>query len=246
MAAAMLTLLSGTMYADTFFGETLSDGTTFGGSTPAAAAASFLTAANVAGVVGTENFDEFPAADSAGATNIPTQLTFGGTGTAALSGSGYYVRATNDSGRFAVSTPNYLDVNGIITMNFNAPITAFGFYGTDIGDFFGTLTLDLTMSDGSTVQDLVPNAVAGNLDIPGQNPESGSLLYFGLTSTVGITSIQMNDTNGSFDGFGFDDFSVAWQQSATGGPSVPEPTSLAGLVGFALLGLTAIRRRKSA
>ncbi|MDO8419640.1 MAG: PEP-CTERM sorting domain-containing protein [Rubrivivax sp.] len=122
----------------------------------------------------------------------------------------------------------------------DAAYSAFGFYGTDIGDFNGALDITFSLDGGSIHTEIISDTPA----------ETGSLRFWGIT-----------DSNRKFDKLvfrvyfqnacevpnecvpdfaGFDDLIVA--NLPTGQP-MPEPTSLA-LVGLSLLGLAASRRRR--
>jgi hypothetical protein len=100
--------------------------------------AAFL--ANLVGV-GTETFEGF-----ADGSDAPLAVTFPGAGTATLLGSGFIDNVpsgTNGVGRFPISGNQYWDSSFSFSINFSAPVAAFGFYGVDIGDFSGHLTLTL-------------------------------------------------------------------------------------------------------
>jgi hypothetical protein len=94
----------------------------------------------------------------------PAQATFNGSNstsiTATLSTSGV-VFAGEQSGRFNTTSggQQHLSVNsdsaGTLTLNFSRAISAFGFFGTDIGDFGGSLSLLLTTEEGITEEVLV-------------------------------------------------------------------------------------------
>jgi hypothetical protein len=136
------------------------------------------------------------------------------------------------------------------SLTFTNAISAFGFYGTDFGDFDGSFELELVRAAGGTVK--VPFAkptigtVNGN---PGMQTTNGWLQFFAFWDpTDTYTEVRFNisqigtDIN-QWDVLGFDDFVVG--QLLPGGGDMPEPGSLA-LVGASLLGLAAARRRKTA
>jgi hypothetical protein len=190
--------------------------------------------------VGTETFDSGFAHGAA----APLALTFPGAGTATLTGSGEVMNenfdpvsfggAANPSGewfgRFAISDDFYY--GQVVAPGFSVlmsdPVAAFGFYATDIGDFSGTLTLELANGGVTIVPVPVP------LSSPG-----GGVLYFGVIDTANpFVSVTFNASAGS-DAFGFDDLTIGSVEQVR----IPEPATLA-LLSLGLLGLVA-RRRKS-
>jgi PEP-CTERM motif-containing protein len=110
------------------------------------------------------------------------------------------------------------------SLSFTSPISAFGFYGTDIGDFGGQLTLALTGSNGSTSL-IVPHTIGQD------GSTSGSDLYFGFYDLAN-TYTGISFTNNSVtDNFAFDDFSIGSLSQVTpitGG--VPEPSTWAMMI----------------
>jgi hypothetical protein len=184
--------------------------------------------------VGTETFDSL----AVNTTN--PLLTFPGAGQAQLLGSGYVGTGNDGAGRYAISSPNYYyagtDNFGV---TFSKAIAAFGFYGVDIGDFGGHLTLTLVDTKGVTSILDVPNEVSQNGEI------SGSVLYYGFYDTADeYTSITFGNDSGGQDVFAFDDMTVGSIEQVKPVTSVPEPISLSLLgVGFAGLGL--LRRRRT-
>ncbi len=152
---------------------------------------------------------------------------------------------TNGAGRFAISGQQYLEVDSSgFVINFDNPngIAAFGFYGTDIGDFGGALSLTLTAMDGTTVTLPVPDSIGSGTG----TPQDGSVIYFGFFDTAKTyKSIAFNNDQGGVDNFGFDDFSVGSLAQVQPGPTVPEPSSLITLAGAGLLAVVALRRRQA-
>ncbi len=170
---------------------------------------------------------------SVGATTVP--VNFGNGVTATLTGG--TIQNTNSAGRFAISSPNYYNTfSSTFGLTFSKPIAAFGFYGTDIGDFGGHLTLTLTDASNATTDLTVPNLTGAN----GNAPENGSVLYYGFYDTGDTyTKITFGNSNTS-DGFGFDNFSVGTTEQVI---PAPEPASLA-LLGSGLAAVAAMRRRR--
>lgn len=186
--------------------------------------------------VGTEDFESRSGSS-------PLAINFGLAGTATLTGPGNVASvtpgSTNGFGRYSVpsaTSSRYWEAtagSGGITVQFSAPIAAFGFYGIDIGDFNGTVSLELTDTFGNLSSLIVPTAAA--------NLANASVLYFGFyDTTVQYTSVSFITTGGSGDVFAFDNFSVGSLQQVN---PVPEPMSLA-ILGAGLAGLGLVRRRR--
>jgi hypothetical protein len=127
---------------------------------------------------------------------------------------------------------------------FDRAVQSFGFFATDIGDFGGLLTLELTLAGGGT-RLILP----GGFDPDGapapSDRASGSVLFFGVSTSLAseyFTAVRFLSTGGTQDDvFGFDMFTLV---AAPGGPNpTPLPGSLV-LVGAALGGLALVRRRR--
>lgn len=198
-----------------------------------AAEASFLS-----GLVGTgtETFESFSTGASA-----PLALVFPGAGTATLNGTGTIqsvpAGSTNGFGRYGVSPTNYWEVDAGATNNFDIgfskPVAAFGFYGIDIGDFAGTLSL--TFDNGSVLTQTIPTAPQVQAD--------GSVLYWGIKTTPAegeFTKISFNSTAGTGDVFAFDNMTIGSREQVK--PDVPGPLPLLG-VGIAFGYSRSLRRR---
>jgi hypothetical protein len=194
-----------------------------------AAQTSFLS--NLTGV-GTESFESYVAG-----TGGPLGISFPGAGTATLGGNGSvaYVPAgtTNNFGRYATSGTKYWESSDLFSIDFSTAISAFGFYGVDIGDFNGQLTL--TATDGVTHSYTIPNST---------NIEGGSVLYYGFYDTeIAYTRIEFGNTAPGVDYFAFDDFTIGTLEQVT--PEVPEPASML-LLGVVLgAGALFARKRKN-
>jgi hypothetical protein len=246
LSAAMLAvgLAFGTSNANaylTFFGEDLNNS----GSVPlslipnsSAAESAFLS--NLIGI-GTETFES-----SSTGTIAPLNLSFPGAGIATLSGGNGIVQSvtpgtTNGFGRYSIpsaTSSKFWEVGagggGNFSIAFSQAIAAFGFYGIDIGDFGGQLTLGL--SNGTT--QTVNNTVGSN------GSTDGSVLFYGLiaqNATEQFTSVAFNTTTGQGDFFAFDNLTIGSQEQVR---PVPEPASLA-LFGLGLASLGFMRRRRT-
>ena len=117
---------------------------------------------------------------------------------------------------------------GAVTFSFPTPVQAFGAYLTDTQSTFpGPITL--TFNDG----------IAETLSIT-KNGDAGGALFLGFTDFgTSFSSVTFHTgaiPDGTRDIWGIDDIRFA-------SAAVPEPASLL-LLGTALLGLSAIRRRK--
>jgi len=183
--------------------------------------------ANLTGV-GTDTFESYALGVTA-----PLAMSFGTAGTATLTGTGTLTGPPpSGSNQYGIGNSKYWFTNtGDFTINFSAPIAAFGLYGIDIES---EMVLELTKSGGGTVT-VDPGVTTNN---------SGSIFYFGFFDTTNTyTSIRFVNPTGGNDFYAFDNMSIGSREQVTAVP-VPEPGTIA-LVGLALMGLAASRRRQA-
>lgn len=212
-----------------FFGENQTDAFSIG-TDPAAAQSSFLS--NLTGV-GTEDFEGLGVG-----AGSPLDILFAGSVgniTATMTGAGSVVDSSS-TGRFNTSAggSQWWDISGSFSINFDTAISAFGFYGTDIGDFNGQITVELL-----DINNVVTNLVINNT-INGIN--AANLFWGFIDVNNAYTRISFGNTAAGSDVFGFDDFIIGDRQQVTI-PSVPEPGMLA-LFGLAVGGLLCRRKLK--
>lgn len=240
VAATALLLPAGVSAAPiTFFGEDLSPGGTVpAGGNAENARNAFL--ATLAGGVGTEDFEGIAVG-----TTTPFGVNFPGstgsiTATIGSGASSATVLGAPSAGRFNTTSggSNFLetDAGGDFVISFSSGVSAFGFYGTDIGDFGNELVL--TASNGTTETLEVGNTVGSG------GSTSGSLLFFGFIDTLNeYTSVAFANDPGGVDIFGFDDLTIGDAEQIINPPSeVPLPAPMALLLS-GLAGLAFLRRR---
>jgi hypothetical protein len=181
----------------TFFGEDLGiDEFTRLDDHPNADAARDDFFSHLVGVT-TEDFESFP-----GGMGAPLAVDFGIAGTATLEGAGMVNEVptgTNFTGRYPISGDKYWESGASFSILFTEEISAFGFYGVDIGDFDGQVTLTYTNGTTNTIN------IGNTIGAPG-----GSVLYFGFYDLEqSFVSIEFGNTEPGADFFGFDDFTIA-------------------------------------
>ena len=149
------------------------------------------------------------------------------------------------SKRFLLVDADKDNVNTFV-VTFNQAIAAFGFYGIDLGDFDGTVSLELLNSDRSTVLDTI-SVTAGSG--PGAN---GSVNFFGFVSDAAASDFygvrfKLTSTTDTVDTFGFDNFTIAERSQLSRippGGNAPEPGTLL-LLGMGLAAAASVSRRRA-
>jgi hypothetical protein len=178
---------------------------------------------------------------------------------------------TSVSGRYSVPGGSKFwqstttDTSSTFEIWFDNDVEAFGFFGIDIGDFGGTLELDLLSGNASNsvVVGSIVDEIAGQLQVdcgPGGDPDcnpydpyNGSVRYVGVQAENesqffrGIRFRAVLDPNlaasvtTAADLFAFDSFSVVGVER-TPPTTVSVPGTLS-LLATALMGLALVRRR---
>lgn len=234
LSMAVVFIASTAQAAFTFYGE--DDGTgnelTRLGAWPNAdaAAATFMS---FLVTPGTESFEGFADDTPMNGQN----LLFSNGVTATFSGSmtvNTVPVGTNGLGRFPTDGINYLEGSTAqFRIDFDRPVVAFGFYGIDIADFRGKVTLSTV--DGVTSDYTFPD------DVPAPY---GSVLFLGVIDTANpFKTILLANSNpgpiGQGDGFGFDEMVIGLRSNI-----VPAPGAVV-LGGLGTCLVSWLRRRRA-
>ena len=151
--------------------------------------------------------------------------------------------------------PQWLETDSKFIITLAEAVGAFGFYGTDFGDFQGTLRVKFIFGydgDSSTADDLEVSIGTDGDPLYPVSGDNGSLVFFGYASSRLFQRIEFSidqfvdpETGEVFrDGLGFDDMVIGNLKTTTPPPNpMPEPGSLA-LAGLALLAAGSARRRR--
>jgi hypothetical protein len=229
--AAALLASAGTVSAANFifFGENQNPGNAVVGDPLTARNAFFAT---LTAGVSAEDFEGFSSG------TVPASITFNGSAGDIVAtfgaGTGSVQTGPNSVGRFPTSGTQYFETTDAFNVSFSTPVAAFGFYGTDIGDFNGQLSVVL-IRGGMEESLVVPHVVNGN---------NASLLFFGVLSTDPFDSVRFSQSAAGVDFLGFDDLVVGDRKQVVI-PVVPEPATWAMMIaGFGLVG-AAMRRRET-
>jgi len=135
---------------------------------------------------------------------------------------------------------HWIESSSDFSYSFTSPMSAIGFFLTDLGDFTGALTIQL-FNDQTLVYDTVGDTSL-NL-IGGAN---GNLGFLGLVASSNFNRAVFHISQGGSpdtDFVGFDSFIIGSANGTT--PPLPEPGTLA-LVGLALTGVGLAGRRRAA
>lgn len=244
-------LMTGPVAATLLITTSVDEGAAGTVSATVAGARSGFEAQFAAGTIKRENFSGVATGDvtDAGVANLfPTNTGVGSLSVDTNETTGVaFVKNDNSTGRFdtTCSTPpngcvqQWFETSGVFMIDFGDSYSGFGFYATDVGDFAGSLLVELFQ--GQNVAATRSTSFSGDAS-------NGALMFLGLfDDTVTFTGARISIVQAatdpeSFDFVGFDDL-VIGNAPVNGNGTVPEPASLV-LISTGLLGLAALRRRR--
>ncbi len=220
---------------------------------PNAANAEVAFLAHLVGV-GTEDFEGFNC-DIEGCFAQNLGLTFPGVGTVTFS-AGSITHELELDGVHPVSGKQWAGTfagagspvgRSDVTINFDQPVAALGFYGIDVVDGLSSSRMTLTLVGDSTVTIDIPHATPRiptleefRLGIEDRSL-NGNVFFFGYIDVEHPWTQAMINVRGVNDVYGLDDLTVGSIQQVLPTP-VPEPATLS-LLGIGVLGLIATMRR---
>jgi len=182
----------------TFFGEDFVNGNK-GAARPQSQGASTNFQASLSGV-STEDFENFTTG-----TKSPFTLMFGTDSATITSTPAADTFIENTAGGagislFPTSGDKFVETTTDMTLTFNKPQAAFGFWGTDIGDS-GATSLILTL--GNATHDKISVPAKFGIGGTGGSNANGSVLFFGMIADPGkeFTSVTFADNSGGGDHF---------------------------------------------
>ncbi|MEM1117156.1 MAG: T9SS type A sorting domain-containing protein [Bacteroidota bacterium] len=176
-----------------------------------AARTEFLS--NLSGV-GTEDFGSVTVTNPNTASATFSLSFAASSGTITATGGGFRARIQQNKppselDAFATSPVDFLKANGGLTLSFDTPIAAFGFYITDV-EVPDTVLLTLTPDGGGAPVELPFTGII-NTGQPGGIPGDGQVAFIGFIDTETLYTgidISFPGTSAGAEAFGFDDMTV--------------------------------------
>lgn len=164
----------------------------------------------------------------------PSVLQFGSGLSATVSGARFSIRDTPLVSAHGVVGPRFVyteadEAQTLMSLVFNAPVTALGFWHTDATDWFGTAGIPQFLA-----QVRLPSGDFGSINLTTTATNTirdGSTGFFGIVTPFAFTEFRVfrQAGGGNTDAVGFDGFIA-----------VPTP----GAAGLALVGLASMARRR--
>ena len=220
IAGAVSLLVAGQAAALTIFeGEDLATGGIVPpGGNAATARQDFINA--LTGGIAVEDFESFSHGDAANLSLTP----IGGT----LMGAGAVddqTVAASTFGMFPTSGDNYWKVAGNFSVTFGAPIVAFGFFATDIGDHNGDLSVEIRGTTHAVQHSKITANPLGSTNF--------NVLFWGIIDTdYPFTAVNFLNSNPNAETMGFDDITVVHTPLPAALPLLLTALSALGLLGW--------------